>query len=244
MNPILKCMNKHRLILLVISLFFLYSFFIVIRPYEDDEANHITAGKAIIEGELQPFKVIYYGHFSNPFGYIMGSPLVPLIYGSTYLVGGITLTRVLSMLALVSSIFLVHKIIKNNNGNYILPLILIGLSSSSILLASDAYLDSFAVFFLISSIFFIEYKKMFLAGLLASLGMITKFVLVLPFVIFFMYLIWRKKWVHFLIGVLIIVLPFIVLYRDLLPIIINFIFLTKITGSTAVKAKYFFFYIS
>lgn len=86
-------MNKLNLKILSfgILIILLYSFFIVDRPYEDDEAAYIRAGQAVINGELNPFKYVRLQQFSNPFQYMLGSPIVPIIYGFMYQMGGLYL---------------------------------------------------------------------------------------------------------------------------------------------------------
>ncbi|MBI2647426.1 hypothetical protein HYW99_03025, partial [Candidatus Woesearchaeota archaeon] len=61
-----------------ILIILLYSFFILNRPYEDDEAAYIRAGQAVIKGELNPFEYVRLQQFSNPFQYMLGSPLVSI----------------------------------------------------------------------------------------------------------------------------------------------------------------------
>ncbi|MFH1331820.1 MAG: hypothetical protein ABIH63_00865 [archaeon] len=222
--------KRNNLILLFIILFVLYTFFTFIRPYEDDESQYIRAGTAILNGKLNPFKVVYYKHYSNPFQYIMGSPLVPLIWGISYKVGGVIFVRVLATLFVVLSILLVYNLIIKLGGDPIIPLILIGFSSSTIALASDGLLDSVALFFFISALYLIYTKKMVYAGLLSGLAMTSKFVLVIPIVIIFIYQFFKKKGFQYLIGILVVVVPFLVLYKELIPILVNFVLITKVEG--------------
>lgn len=212
--------NKFYYALLIFIL--LYSLFIFIRPYEDDESAYILTGISIVKGELHPFK-----SFHSPLSTMMGSPLVPILYGIAYIIGGILLTRVVSLFSVMVSIYLVHKIIKNQEPKH-MYLLLIGLSSSTILIASTSYLDSIALLFLVLSIYFINDNKYLLAGIFSGLAAISKFILLLPIFVIIIYMgVFRKRW-NYLHGSLIIIIPFLFFYREIVPVLIDFIYDEKI----------------
>jgi len=213
----------------LVALILVYIQFIFFRPYEDDESLYILSGKAIIEGKLDPFKVYYYGHYANPFHEIIGSPLAPIIYGFGYTLGGIFLSRLFAMIFIILSLIIVYKLTYKIGGNTIISLIFAGISSSTILLASDAILDSASIFFFMLSLFFINKKKDFSAGISSALSIISKFFVLAPLFFVLIYLFLKKKIGRkFLIGMVLILLPFIILYKDLIPVLIDFLISSKI----------------
>jgi hypothetical protein len=219
-----------------------YAAFGFARPLEDDESLYVLTGKAIIDGSLDPFRVLYYGHYSNPFHYIMGSPLAPFVYGLSYNVGGILLVRAVSAIFILLSVILVYLLVRRSGGNLTVSLVLVAFSGSAITLASDGFLDSMALFFLMASLYFAHGKKMFYAGVFSGLAIITKFVLVVPVAAVFIYQLLRRvqrDWLGYLAGTLAITAPFLVLYRDLVPVLINFIMVTKVGAVGAEKALTF-----
>jgi hypothetical protein len=223
MNP--KLLNYFVLLILIL----IYIQFIIFRPYEDDESLYILSGKAILESKLNPFKIYYYGQYENPFQQIIGSPLAPIIYGFGYLIGGILLSRFFAMIFIVLSLIIVYKLTSEIGGKPIISLIFAGISASTILLASDSLLDSVSVFFFILSLFLINKKMDFFAGVSSSLAIISKFFVLAPVFFIVVYLLIKKKirW-KFLLGMIIILLPFVILYKDLIPILLNYLFLSKI----------------
>jgi hypothetical protein len=50
------------------------------------------------------------------------------------------------------------------------------------------------------------------------------------------YQIYRRDWIRYLVGALVVSLPFLLLYRHLIPIIMNFLFVTKISATSADNA--------
>lgn len=228
LNNIINRLQRNRIVILFAALIVVYIIFISIRPYEQDESHYILSGKAIINGGLNPLKPIYYGHFSNPFGYIVGSPLVPLVYGAAYIAGGMVLTRLLAMISVLLSLYFLYLLIRRNDGNPTFPLILVGFSSCTILIATDAFLDSFALLFLVISLWLLETKRYAKAGFVAGIAMISKFILFMPFSLVLIYLIVKRNWKRFLFGMLVILLPFVIAYSEMMPIIIDFIFGSRI----------------
>ncbi len=223
--------RERRLIIFIIITLILYSFFIIERPYEDDESLYIRSGQAILSGDLNPFEIIYKGHYSNPFQYIMGTPLVPLIYGLSYNVGGILLSRSVSLFFILLSIVVVSRIVKKAGGNLNVTLLLIVFSGSTILLGSNSLLDSVAVFFFVSCIYFLIEKKTLFAGIFSGISVISKFVLLVPMGFVFIFLLIKRRWLKFLVGNAIIFLPLILTYVHLIPVILNFIFEIHLAGS-------------
>jgi len=223
MNP--KLLNYFVLLILIL----IYIQFIIFRPYEDDESLYILSGKAILESKLNPFKIYYYGQYENPFQQIIGSPLAPIIYGFGYLIGGILLSRFFAMIFIVLSLIIVYKLTSEIGGKPIISLIFAGISASTILLASDSLLDSVSVFFFILSLFLINKKMDLSAGVSSSLAIISKFFVLAPVFFIVIYLLIKKKirW-KFLLGMIIILLPFVILYKDLIPTLLNYLFLSKI----------------
>jgi hypothetical protein len=234
----LNFIRKNYFVFLLILAFLVYSVFSIIRPYEDDESLHILAGKAIIEGKLNPFKVENYGLYSNPFQYIMGSPLAPVIYGACYLIGGIFLARLISAIFILLSILLAYKIIRLLGGNAAIPLVLIAFSSSTILLASDAYLDSLALLFLMSTLYLLVAKRMFYAGMLSGFAVMSKFILALPIAAILAYLLFKKKWA-FALGLLAVMLLFLAAYWQLLFVLGNFIVMKRVGSHLGDLATFF-----
>jgi hypothetical protein len=221
----LKLLNYFVLLILIL----IYIQFIIFRPYEDDESLYILSGKAILEGKLNPLKIYYYGHYGNPFQQIIGSPLAPIIYGFGYMIGGIFLSRFFAMVFIILSLILVYKLTSKIGGNPIISLIFAGISSTTILLASDSLLDSTSVFFFILSLFLINKKMDLFAGISSGLAIISKFFAFAPVFFVVVYLLVKKKirW-KFLFGMIIVLLPFVILYRELIPTILNYLFVNKI----------------
>ena len=221
----LKLLNYFVLLILIL----IYVVFIFFRPYEDDESLHILSGKAIIEGKLNPFKIYYYDHYGNPFQQIIGSPLAPIIYAFGYMIGGIVLSRFFAMVFIILSLILVYKLTIKIGGNPIISLIFAGISASTILLASDSLLDSVSVFFFILSLFLINKKMDLFAGISSSLAIISKFFAFAPIFFVVVYLLIKKRirW-KFLFGMVIVLLPFVILYKELIPTILNYLFVNKI----------------
>ncbi|HLG24370.1 MAG TPA: hypothetical protein VI564_05570 [Candidatus Nanoarchaeia archaeon] len=230
--------KKHFIVFLIIA-FIVYILFGYIRPYEQDESQYIIAGKAILNGELNPFKVDYYKHYSNPFQFIISSPLAPLIYGLSYDLGGIFLVRFIAGLFVVLSLLLVYMTIRKLNGDPTLPLILIAFSSSSIVLASTGLLDSIALFFLMFSIYLIYSNRPFFAGLLSGLAMTSKFILIIPILFILIYQFFTKNFFRYILGVLALIIPFLILYRELIPVLITFLMVAKVHSVSIVSLRNF-----
>lgn len=231
--------KKNQLCLLFIIILLMYTSFAFIRPYEDDESLYIRAGKAIINNDLNPFNVVYYKHYLNPFQYIMGSPLVPLIFGVAYNMGGIIFVRLVAMVFVVLSLFLVYKMIIKAGGGATLPVLLIAFSSSTIVLASAGLLDSVSLFFLMFALYLLYTDRLVYAGLFSGLAMTSKFILVIPIIMILVYQIFKKKWLGYLAGLLLMIIPFIVLYRELMPILVNFILVAKVDATSVGKLGIF-----
>lgn len=233
-------MNKFNLKVFgfVILIVLIYSFFIATRPYEDDEAAYIRAGQAIINGELNPFKYVRLQHFSNPFQYMLGSPLVPIIYGFVYQMGGVVLVRLVSLIATIASLYIVFIIIRKANGN-LLPLLILSLSSATILISSNGFLDSVALFFFVLSIYFFIEEKMLIAGIVGGISIISKFILSFPLLLFALYLFKYKKDKKLFAGMLMILIPFTILYFELIPSVVGFILFTKFSDLGFLRLKYF-----
>jgi hypothetical protein len=231
--------NRHRIALLFAVLIITFSVFIAIRPYEQDESHYILSGMAILKGEIDPFMPFFISGYSNPFSYIVGSPLVPVIYGAAYMHGGIFLTRVVSMISVLVSIYLVYIMVRKRKGNYTIPVLILGFSSCTILLASNAFLDSIALLFMVVSLYFADSKKMFLSGLFGGLAMISKFILFLPFIFIILYMAWKRERRLFLVGLLIILVPFSILYIKMYPSIMNFVFNMRMGGLGTGSALFF-----
>ena len=213
----------------LIILILLYIGFIFIRPYEDDESLYILAGKAILEGKLNPFIIVYRGHYSNPFQYIMGSPLAPIMYGLGYIIGSIFLSRFFAMIFIVLSLILVYKLTCRINGNPIISLIFAGFSSCTILLASDSLLDSISLFFFIFSLFLINKRMWSLGGISSGLAIISKFFASVPVFFILIYLLVKKRDVwKFLFGLVIVLLTLAIMYDQLIKTILNFLVVEKI----------------
>ncbi len=228
--------RKYGFVFFIATVFVVYSFFSVMRPLEDDESLYVLTGRAMLDGALDPFRVLYYGHYSNPFHYIMGSPLAPLIYGASYNAGGILLVRMVSALFVVLSLALVYLLIRRLKGNAVVPLALIAFSGAAITLASDGFLDSVALFFLMASIYFGQGKKMLYSGVFSGLAMTTKFILVIPVAVMLLYHVSQRKWSRYLAGCLAVSVPFLMLYRNLIPVLINFLFVTKVNATSSGSA--------
>jgi len=230
-DKIIKVMgNKNnRIFFLLIVQIIIYTQFVFLRSYEDDESLYILSGKAILQGKLNPFKVYYYGHYGNPFHQIIGSPLAPMIYGFGYMIGGIFLSRFFAMVFIILSLILVYKLTTKIGGNPIISLIFAGVSSTTILLASDSLLDSASVFFFILSLFLINKKMDSFAGISSGLAIISKFFAFAPVFFVVVYLLVKKKirW-KFLFGMVIVLLPFVFLYKELIPVILDYLFVNKI----------------
>jgi hypothetical protein len=230
--------SKLSIYLVLIALVLIYALFIYFRPYEDDESLYILSGKAIIEGKLNPFKVYYYGHYANPFHEIIGSPLAPIIYGFGYIIGGIFLSRLFAMIFIILTLIIVYKLTYKIGGNAVISLIFAGISSSTILLASDAILDSASIFFFMLSLFLINKKKDFYAGISSALSIISKFFVLAPLFFVLVYLLLKKKiGRRFLIGMVLVLLPVIILYKDLVPVLIDFLISSKIKTAGLDNAK-------
>ena len=220
-----KLLNYLVLLILVL----VYIQFIIFRPYEDDESLYILSGKAVLEGKLDPFKVYYYGHYGNPFQQIIGSPLAPIMYGFGYVLGGILLSRFFAMIFIVLSLILVYKLTSKIDGNPIISLIFAGISASTVLLASDSLLDSASIFFFMSFLFLIDKKTDLFAGVSSSLAILSKFFAFAPIFFVVVYLLVKKKigW-KFLFGMVIVLLPSVFLYKELMPVILDYLFVNKI----------------
>jgi len=235
-----------RILLLLIFLISIYILFIIFRPYEDDEALYILSGKAILEGKLNPFKVYYYGHYGNPFHQIIGSPLAPMIYGFGYIVGGIFLSRLFAMIFIILALILVYKLTLKIGGNPIISLIFAGISSCTILLASNSILDSVSLFFFILFIFLLSKKMNLFSGISSGLSIISKFFAFAPISFILVYLLIKKKfrWSLFF-GIIIVLLPFMILYNELMPTILNYLFMNKVKviGWENMKNLLFYFII-
>jgi len=229
LKQLLDIVEKYRIPLLFIIFVITFSFFIAIRPYEQDESHAILAGLEVIKGEVDPARPFYQYNYSNPFCFIVGGPFIPIIYALMYLIGGFYLVRIFVMVSVLGSIYLVHIILKRRGGNSFYTVLLIGFSSSTILLASNAFLDSCALLFFMATIYLYESGKFFKAGMLGGLAAISKFILFLPSSLFVIYLVLKRKGMKYVLGFLLLVIPFVIYYSLTLDLIINdFLLATKL----------------
>jgi hypothetical protein len=236
----LRLLNYFVLTILILS----YIVFIFARPYEDDESLYILAGKALLQGKLDPFKIVYRGHYSNPFQYIMGSPLATMIYGFGYIIGGIFLSRLFAMIFIVSSLILVHKLTYKIGGNPLISLVFAGFSSSTILLASDSILDSVSLFFFILSLFLITKRKWFFGGISVGLATASKFFASIPVVFILIYLLVKKRNSRkLLLGFIIVLLILTIMYWQLIKTILNFVIVEKINVIDLANLKNLLIYL-
>ncbi len=237
---------KYAFPLFILATFSVYSVFSVLRPFEDDESLYILSGRAILDGSLNPFEVVYRGHYSNPFQYIMGSPLGPLVYGACYNLGGILLARAVSALFVIFSIALVYKMIARVKGSPAVPMALTALSAAAITIASDAFLDSIALFFLMASLYFGHGRgrMAFVSGIFSGLALATKFILAIPVAVIASHRMLGKGLpandrLAYAAGCLMVALPFLFLYIDLIPVLANFLVVTKANFMPAESAEGF-----
>jgi len=201
---------------------FIFSFLVLVyllslifMPFELDESSFILTGKMIIKGNLNPLELNYI----NPFKYQFGSPLVPTIYGVFYLLGGYYSVRIISCLFVFSSLIVIYKltnkIFDKKSAN--MALILAGINNTTVLLVSDALLDSVGILFFVLAIYLIYEKKLFLTGISLVLSFLCKFFIILPAGFLVLYLLIRKKNIlPLLIGSVIILLPFSIIYYKVL----------------------------
>jgi len=191
----------------ILFFFSLYLFFLFSRPYELDESLYILSGKMIILNQMNPISPSY----ENPFTYIFGSPFAPILYGLFFFVGGFFISRIVSLISVISSLIVLSKIVKDFFGKrYVhLAVFLSGISASAILLASNALLDSLAILFLILSFYFIYAKRNYLAGIFMGIAILFKFFLFLPSLLILLYLL-RKKDLKFLYGLFLIIFPYFI----------------------------------
>ncbi len=214
--------GKFYLILLFEIFFFclLYFIFLFSRPYEFDESLYILSGKMIILNQLDPLS----SNYENPFNYIFGSPLAPLLYGSFFLIGGLFASRIVSLISVIASLIILSKLVKDFFGEKYLHLSIFisGISATTILLASNALLDSIAIFFLLISLYFIYSKKNYLAGIFAGIAAISKFFLFLPFFLILLYFLGKKDF-KFLYGLSLIILPYIISNYPILIQVLRFL---------------------
>jgi len=184
-------------------------------PFELDESLYILTGKMIINGRLSPLDVDY----KNPFTWVFGSPLVPILYGIFYTIGGYYFVRILSFLFVFSSLILIYKLTNKifDKKSAKVTLILAGISVTTVYLASDAILDSIAIFFFILAIYQIYGRNFFLSGISLSLSILCKFFVIVPAIFLIFYLIKKRvKVFPFLIGPFIILSLFSLLYYNIL----------------------------
>ena len=222
-------MNLKLNYFVLIILILIYIQFIFFRPYEDDESLYILSGKAILQGKLNPFEAVYRGHYANPFQYIIGSPLAPIIYGLGYIIGGVFLSRFFAMIFIFLSLILIYKLTREIHGNPMISLIFAGFSSCTILLASDSLLDPVSLFFFILSLFVVNKGMRVFGGISAGLAVISKFFSLIPVFFILVYLLVKKRngW-KFLLGMIIVLIPFAILYNQLTMIILRFLIVKKI----------------
>lgn len=201
--------KKFYLILFFEIFFFslLYLFFLFSRPYELDESLYILSGKMIIFNQMNPFSPTN----ENSFIYIFGSPLAPIVYGLFFLLGGFFASRLVSLISVILSLIILSNLTKKFFGEkYVyLTVFISGISATTILLASNALLDSIGILFLILSLYFIYDKKMYFAGIFAGIATISKFFLFLPSFLIFLHFL-RKRKLEFLYGFLLIIIPYFI----------------------------------
>lgn len=199
---------------------------LILRPFELDESLHILIGKMILQQKFNPFSPNYLSpHYSNPFNYIFGSPLVPIIYGFFYLIGGFILSRIVSLIFIFSTLILTYDLAKTlfNKKIATISLIVAGISNTTILLATNSLLDSVGVFFFFLALYFVYKKKLFFSGLSFGLAILSKFIVVLPVLVIIAYL-YKKgfKLKKVLIGSSILIVPFVIFDLDVLMALYDF----------------------
>ena len=204
----------------------IYIIILILRPYELDESLYMLIGKMILQQRMNPFSLSYLSpYYSNPFSYIFGSPLVPIIYGFFYLIGGFMLVRIVSLIFIISTLILTYDLTKTifNKKIAAISLILAGVSNTTILLATNSLLDSVGVFFFILALYFVYKKKLFYSGLSFGLSILSKFIVILPIIAIVAYLYKKRfKLRSLLIGLFILVVPFFVYDFDILMALYNF----------------------
>lgn len=201
---------------------FIFSFLLLVyllsltfMPFELDESSFILTGKMIINGRLNPLEL----NHKNPFTYQFGSSLVPIIYGAFYLVGGYYSVRILSCLFIFLSLIVIYKLTNKifDKKSAKIALLLAGISNTTVLLVSDALLDSVGIFFFVLAIYLIYEKKFFLTGMSLGLSVLCKFFVAVPATFLVLYLLKRReKVLPILIGLIIILLPFSIIYYKIL----------------------------
>jgi 4-amino-4-deoxy-L-arabinose transferase-like glycosyltransferase len=199
---------------------------LIFRPFELDESLYILIGKMILNQKLNPFSSDYLSpNYSNPFNYIFGSPLVSIIYGFFYLLGGLILSRIVSLIFVFSTLIVTYKLTEMlfDKKTAIISLIIAGFSNTTILIATNSLLDSVGVFFFLLALYLLYKKKPFYSGLSFGLAILSKFIVVLPVLVLIPYL-YKKgfKLQRILIGLAILIVPFIVYDFDVLISLYSF----------------------
>ena len=221
--------NEKMVFALILTI---YGIILILRPFELDESLYMLTGKMILQQKLDPFSSDYLSpHYSNPFNYIFGSPLVPIIYGLFYLIGGFTLVRIVSLIFIFSTLILTYDLTKKvfNKKIATISLIVAGISNTTMLLATNSLLDSVGVFFFFLALYFVYKKKLFYSGLSFGLSVLCKFLVALPVLAIIVYLFKKRfKIQNLLIGLLILLVPFFVYDFDILMELYNFFILRHI----------------
>ncbi len=212
--------------MIFVSILVINIILLILRPFELDESLYILIGKMILQQRMNPFSLNYLSpYYSNPFSYVFGSPLVPIIYGFFYLIGGFMLSRIVSLIFVSSTLILIYDLTKIlfNKKIGMISLIVAGISNTTILLATNSLLDSVGVFFFILALYLVYKKKPFYSGLSFALSILSKFIVVLPVLVIITYL-YKKgfKIQNLLVGLLILVVPFFVYDFDILMALYNF----------------------
>jgi 4-amino-4-deoxy-L-arabinose transferase-like glycosyltransferase len=211
---------------IIFVLIFIINFSILLlRPFELDESLYMLVGKMILKQRLNPFSLYY----SNPFTWIFGSSFVPVIYGFFYIIGGFILTRMVSLTFVSATLILTYWLTKTvfDKNTAKISLIVTGISNTVILLATNALLDSIGIFFFILALYLFYKKKFFYSGISFGLSVLSKFFVILPVFIIFLYL-YKKgiKLKRILIGFIILIVPFFMFDFNVLVALFNF-FISK-----------------
>ena len=220
------------------SILVIYIAILILRPFELDESLHILTGKMILNRTLDPFS----SHYLNPFRYTFGSPLVPIIYGFFYLIGGFVLTRIVSLFFVFSTLILTYDLSKMLFNKKIanISLILACVSKTTILLATESLLDSVGVFFFFSALYLLYKKKPFYSGLFLGLAVLSKFIVIIPVVALILYL-YKKGFrpIKVLIGLSILIVPFFIYDIEVLTTLYHFFISTHLPADVLMHLTYF-----
>jgi len=200
---------------------------LILRPFELDESLYMLTGKMIIKKTFNPFS----SNYPNPLNYIFGSPLVPIIYGFFYLIGGFMSVRIVSLIFVFLTLILTYGLTKTIFNEKVgkISLLLAGISNITILLATNSLLDSVGVFFFLLALYLLYKNKLFYSGISFGLSILSKFIVILPIIAMVAYLYKRGfKLQKTLIGLFILIVPFFVIDFSVLTALYKFFILNNI----------------